>query len=126
MPWVGVLTWESQTRSADGSRRRPATSPTTPHCGSRAARRSARARRRSSRPEPRSARTPRRKRSASSTVRPELARPDLTPAVETFDQPDSGYPEEGPPGTAPDDAGEGEESAVREKSQPETDAPDND
>jgi hypothetical protein len=47
--------------------------------------------------------------------------------VETFDQPDSGYPEEGPPGAAPDDAGEGDESAVREKSQPGAgDAPDND
>jgi len=47
--------------------------------------------------------------------------------VETFDQPDSGYPEEGPPGSAPDDAGGGDESAVREKSQPsKEDAPDND
>ena len=43
------------------------------------------------------------------------------------DIPDSGYPEEGPPGAAPDDAGEGEGSAVREKSQPSVkDAPDND
>jgi hypothetical protein len=47
--------------------------------------------------------------------------------LETFDQPDSGYPEEGPPGAAPDDAGEGGESAVREKSRPDgSDAPDND
>ena len=47
--------------------------------------------------------------------------------METFDQPDSGYPEEGPPGAAPDDAGEGDESAVRERSQPGSqDAPDND
>jgi hypothetical protein len=46
--------------------------------------------------------------------------------VETFDQPDSGYPEEGPPGAAPDDAGDGDESAVREKSQPDADAPRND
>jgi hypothetical protein len=45
--------------------------------------------------------------------------------METFDQPDSGYPEEGPPGSAPDDAGGGDESAVREKSQPGAeDAPD--
>jgi hypothetical protein len=40
--------------------------------------------------------------------------------------PDSGYPEEGPPGAAPDDVGDGGESAVREKSQPDTGAPDND
>jgi hypothetical protein len=46
--------------------------------------------------------------------------------LETFDQPDSGYPEEGPPGAAPDDAGDGSESAVREKSQPDADPPDND
>jgi hypothetical protein len=48
--------------------------------------------------------------------------------METFDQPDSGYPEAGPPGAAPDDAGEGDESAVREKSRPGggQDAPDND
>ncbi len=48
--------------------------------------------------------------------------------METFDQPDSGYPEEGPPGTAPDDAANGDESAVREKSRPggAQDAPDND
>jgi hypothetical protein len=47
--------------------------------------------------------------------------------VETFDQPDSGYPEQGPPGAAPDDVGEDDESAVREKSLPRTgDAPDND
>ena len=35
---------------------------------------------------------------------------------EPFDQSDSGYPEEGPPGSAPDDAGAGDKSAVREKS----------
>jgi hypothetical protein len=47
--------------------------------------------------------------------------------METFDQPDSGYPEEGPPGAAPDEAGEGDESAVREKSQPaDHDAPEHD
>jgi hypothetical protein len=47
--------------------------------------------------------------------------------METFEQSDAGYPEEGPPGSDPgDDAGE---SAVREKSRPggETErAPDND
>jgi hypothetical protein len=50
--------------------------------------------------------------------------------METFDQPDSGYPEEGPPGATPDDAGEGGESAVREQARPDADdtagAPDND
>jgi hypothetical protein len=48
--------------------------------------------------------------------------------VETFDQADSGYPEEGPPGAVPDDASDGGESAVREKSRPDAadDAPDND
>jgi hypothetical protein len=50
--------------------------------------------------------------------------------METFDQADSGYPEEGPPGATPDDASEGGESAVREKSRPDPDdasgAPDND
>ena len=49
--------------------------------------------------------------------------------METFDQADSGYPEEGPPGSAPDDAAEGGDSAVREKSRPGTEsaaAPDND
>jgi hypothetical protein len=50
--------------------------------------------------------------------------------METFDQPDSGYPEEGPPGSSPDDAKEGGESAVRENSRPgggDTEgAPDND
>ena len=35
---------------------------------------------------------------------------------EPFDQPDSGYPEEGPPGAAPDDASDGDESEVRERS----------
>ena len=44
--------------------------------------------------------------------------------METFEQPDSGYPEEGPPGSAPDDTGEGDgESAVRKKSQPESGEP---
>jgi hypothetical protein len=43
------------------------------------------------------------------------------------DFPDSGYPEEGPPGAAPDDAGAGDGSAVRERSSPGAhDAPDND
>ena len=47
--------------------------------------------------------------------------------METFDQADSGYPEEGPPGAAPDDASGGGESAVREKARPDDeDAPDND
>jgi hypothetical protein len=49
--------------------------------------------------------------------------------VETFDQSDSGYPEEGPPGSAPDDASQGGESAVRERSRPHEEAeraPDND
>ena len=44
--------------------------------------------------------------------------------METFDQPDSGYPEEGPPGAAPDDAGAGGESAVREHAKPGSDADD--
>jgi hypothetical protein len=44
--------------------------------------------------------------------------------METFDQADAGYPEEGPPGADPDEGGE---SAVREKSRPDTKrAPDND
>ena len=50
--------------------------------------------------------------------------------METFDQPDSGYPEEGPPGAAPDDASSSGESAVRESARPgqgdQDDAPDND
>ena len=49
--------------------------------------------------------------------------------METFDQADSGYPEEGPPGASPDDASDGGESAVREKSRPDREAeraPDND
>jgi len=50
--------------------------------------------------------------------------------METFDQPDSGYPEEGPPGAASDDVSDGDESAVREKSRPDAGdtagAPDND
>ena len=48
--------------------------------------------------------------------------------METFDQADSGYPEEGPPAATPDDASEGGESAVRERSRPDAadDAPDND
>ena len=50
-------------------------------------------------------------------------------SMETFDQPDSGYPEEGPPGAAPDDASEGGESAVRERTHERAesqDGPDND
>ena len=46
--------------------------------------------------------------------------------METFDQADAGYPEEGPPGADPSGGGE---SAVREKSRPEGEAeaaPDND
>ena len=47
--------------------------------------------------------------------------------METFDQADSGYPEEGPPGAAPDEGGE---SAVREssedKARDEQQTPDND
>lgn len=48
--------------------------------------------------------------------------------METFDQADSGYPEEGPPEATPDDASEGGESAVREKARPDDadDAPGND
>ena len=47
--------------------------------------------------------------------------------METFDQPDSGYPEEGPPGADPTDDEGGRESDVREKSRPDAgDAPDND
>jgi hypothetical protein len=50
--------------------------------------------------------------------------------MESIDQADSGYPEEGPPGSAPDDASEGGESAVREKARPDagdqSGAPDND
>jgi hypothetical protein len=50
--------------------------------------------------------------------------------VETFDQADSGYPEEGPPGADPTDEGGEGESAVREKSRPggaeQSGAPDND
>ena len=50
--------------------------------------------------------------------------------MESIDQSDSGYPEEGPPGAAPDDASDGGESAVREKSRPDageqSGAPDND
>jgi hypothetical protein len=42
------------------------------------------------------------------------------------DYADSGYPEEGPPGSAPDDAGGGNESAVREKSQPDAEDPPDD
>jgi len=46
--------------------------------------------------------------------------------VETFDQADSGYPEEGPPAATPDDASEAGESAVREKARPDADdAPEN-
>jgi hypothetical protein len=51
----------------------------------------------------------------------------MSDTEEERDYADSGYPEEGPPGAAPDDAGAGEDSAVREKSQPGTaGAPDND
>ncbi len=50
--------------------------------------------------------------------------------METFDQPDSGYPEEGPPAATPDDASSGGESATRERSRPDageqSGAPDND
>lgn len=46
--------------------------------------------------------------------------------METFDQSDSGYPEEQPPDAVPDDASDGGESAVRERSRPDVDAPDND
>jgi hypothetical protein len=49
--------------------------------------------------------------------------------METFDQADSGYPEEGPPGSATDDAGAGGDSAVRERSKSggeADDAPDTD
>jgi len=47
--------------------------------------------------------------------------------METFDQADAGYPEEGPPGADPTDVEDGGESAVREKNRPGgTDAPDND
>ena len=48
--------------------------------------------------------------------------------METFDQSDAGYPEEGPPGSDPNDD-TGGESAVREQSRPEREAeraPDND
>ena len=50
--------------------------------------------------------------------------------MESFDQPDSGYPEEGPPEATPDDASSGGESAVRGRARPKTadtsGAPDND
>ena len=50
--------------------------------------------------------------------------------METFDQPDSGYPEEGPPEATPDDADTGGESAARESARPSpgetAGAPDND
>ena len=46
--------------------------------------------------------------------------------METFDQSDAGYPEEGPPGADPTDEQDGG-SAVREKNRPrDADAPDND
>ena len=48
--------------------------------------------------------------------------------METFEQADAGYPEEGPPGADPGDD-TGGESAVRERSRPEREserAPDND
>ena len=38
--------------------------------------------------------------------------------METFDQSDAGYPEEGPPGSDPTGEDDGGESAVREKSRP--------
>ena len=42
--------------------------------------------------------------------------------METFDQADSGYPEEGPPGSSPDDDDtSGGESAVRKHSETGTD-----
>ncbi len=51
----------------------------------------------------------------------------MSDTSEPRDIPDSGYPEEGPPGAAPDDMGAGDGSAVREKSQPDVEgAPDND
>ena len=49
--------------------------------------------------------------------------------METFDQSDAGYPEEGPPGADPTDEPTEGESAVREKSRPggeKAGAPDND
>ena len=49
--------------------------------------------------------------------------------METFEQSDAGYPEEGPPGADPTDTDTGGESAVREKSRApdeESGAPDND
>ena len=47
--------------------------------------------------------------------------------METFDQADAGYPEEGPPGADPTDEADGGESAVREKNRPgHADAPEND
>lgn len=44
---------------------------------------------------------------------------------EPFDEPDSGYPEEGPPGAAPDDASDAsdEGSEVRERSRTGADPP---
>jgi hypothetical protein len=47
---------------------------------------------------------------------------------EPFEQSDSGYPEEGPPGAVPDDdpgTGDGD-SAVREKSRPDAEDPPDD
>ena len=41
--------------------------------------------------------------------------------METFDQAESGYPEEGPPGADPGDASSGGESAVREHSEDKAD-----
>ena len=46
--------------------------------------------------------------------------------MESIDQSDAGYPEEGPAAAVPDDASEGGESAVREKARPDADPPDND
>ena len=51
----------------------------------------------------------------------------MSDTSEPRDIPDSGYPEEGPPGAAPDGTGAGDGSTVREKSQPDVEgAPDND
>lgn len=50
--------------------------------------------------------------------------------VESFDEADSGYPEEGPPGSSPDDGEKPDGSEVRERARPDPeddqDAPDAD
>lgn len=50
--------------------------------------------------------------------------------MESFDEADSGYPEEGPPGSSPDDGETPDGSEVRERSRPDPedkgDAPDAD